>query len=325
MPGCLNRILSATALAWCVMYCSRCNVSSLTTRAAFPETPCFCRKRGAAACLLTVRLRGGQGDEPVRNVGVGIGLSKSGAGGHVVRRLTPGFPAEACGHISAKDVLLAIDGVTVDGVDTFEVMKKLRGRVGTNVELLLQRAQPAGESVTFSVTLTRERASPADEAATKLENSVEQSACAAAAAQHDQEITAVKAQEASLGDANGIELRHAQPVATVVAPLATEQHNAVEAPAEAAQPTQQCPKTVGIGLTEKTAGICTVAKLLPGSAAAAAGTLVVGDVVVDVAGTDVRGLPKSEVRQCLAERLCHCHVGRRPVWTGQRSSLHHPA
>ena len=233
-----------------------------------------------------------------------------------MRRLTPGFPAEACGHISAKDVLLAIDGVTVDGVDTFEVMKKLRGRVGTNVELLLQRAQPTGESVTFSVTLTRERASPADEAATKLENSVEQSACAAAAAQHDQaaqESTAVKAQEASLGDANGIELRHAQPVATVVAPLATEQHNAVEAPAEAAQPTQQCPKTVGIGLTEKTAGICTVAKLLPGSAAAAAGTLVVGDVVVDVAGTNVRGLPKRQVRQSLDEWLCHCHVGRRPV------------
>ena len=163
---------------------------------------------------------------------------------------------------------------------TFEVMKKLRGRVGTNVELLLHRTQPTGESVTFSVTLTR---------------------------------AAVKAQEASLGDANGIELRHTQPVATFATPLATEQHNAVEAPAEAAQPTQQSPKTVGIGLTEKTAGICTVAKLLPGSAAAAAGTLVVGDVVVDVAGTNVRGLPKRQVRQSLDEWLCHCHVGRRPV------------
>jgi hypothetical protein len=55
-----------------------------------------------------VRLRGGatQGNASRTNteriVGVGIGLCKNAASGHVVRRLAPGFPAQQSGHISIK-------------------------------------------------------------------------------------------------------------------------------------------------------------------------------------------------------------------------------
>ena len=40
--------------------------------------------------------------QQARLVGVGIGLSKSGSGGHVVRRLAAGFPAAECGRIFVK-------------------------------------------------------------------------------------------------------------------------------------------------------------------------------------------------------------------------------
>ena len=40
--------------------------------------------------------------QQARRVGVGIGLSKSGSGGHVVRRLAAGFPAAECGRIFVK-------------------------------------------------------------------------------------------------------------------------------------------------------------------------------------------------------------------------------
>ena len=59
--------------------------------------------------LCVLRLRGGgtngdAGAVPARpsTVGVGIGLSKSAASGHVVRRLAPGFSAAQSGRISIK-------------------------------------------------------------------------------------------------------------------------------------------------------------------------------------------------------------------------------
>jgi C-terminal processing protease CtpA/Prc len=58
----------------------------------------------------------------------------------------------------SQDVILAIDGVHVEGLDPTAVMKKLRGCVGTSVELLLHRTGAGGVDKTIPVTLMRSAA-----------------------------------------------------------------------------------------------------------------------------------------------------------------------
>jgi len=64
---------------------------------------------------------------------------------------TDGMPAAAAG-IKAEDHIIAINGAAVEGQDFSDAIDKMRGRIGTNVTVTIQRE---GEKKPFDVTLTR--------------------------------------------------------------------------------------------------------------------------------------------------------------------------
>ncbi|RLT45708.1 MAG: S41 family peptidase [Chloroflexi bacterium] len=82
----------------------------------------------------------------------GIGAEVDGSG-DLMRIVAPmkGSPAEAAG-VRAGDLILEVDGVDMSGLDSSTVISKVRGKAGTKVKLLLQRA---GASAPVEVEITR--------------------------------------------------------------------------------------------------------------------------------------------------------------------------
>jgi carboxyl-terminal processing protease len=85
-------------------------------------------------------------------VGIGIQVDYS-DGRPVVLVPLDGSPADEAG-IKSEDVILAIDGVSTDGMDQTQIVQHLRGDEGTTVELTLER--PA-EQREFTVKLERRK------------------------------------------------------------------------------------------------------------------------------------------------------------------------
>jgi carboxyl-terminal processing protease len=83
-------------------------------------------------------------------VGIGIEIDFS-TGRPVIVAAIDGSPAEKAG-VESKDVILEINGATVDGLSSSEVAAKLHGDKGTDVTLTLQHAN---ETTPYTVTLTR--------------------------------------------------------------------------------------------------------------------------------------------------------------------------
>ncbi len=81
--------------------------------------------------------------------GIGIELTLAAGVPQVISPID-GTPAAAAG-IEPGDIILAIDGAPTSGMDADEIVKRLRGAVGTKVKLLIGRkGKPR-----FTVTLTR--------------------------------------------------------------------------------------------------------------------------------------------------------------------------
>jgi carboxyl-terminal processing protease len=64
----------------------------------------------------------------------------------------PGYPAEKAGLV-AGDEIIAVDGVSMEGVDPNVVLTKVKGPAGTNVVVTIQRKDVAAP---FDVTITRQ-------------------------------------------------------------------------------------------------------------------------------------------------------------------------
>jgi hypothetical protein len=84
--------------------------------------------------------------KPSARAGVGILLSKSADNGGVirVRSVEPSGPAARDGRTKAGDLLVAVDGVSVEGKDLDAVMKMVIGEEGTSVFLLMERPTEYG-------------------------------------------------------------------------------------------------------------------------------------------------------------------------------------
>lgn len=88
--------------------------------------------------------------------GIGLGL-KNTPEGIVVTRLIQGGPAEKSGKILPGDILLSIDGKSIEGIPFDQVIDKLHGDTNTEIKLTLKRPVKDQETpLTFEVTLKRE-------------------------------------------------------------------------------------------------------------------------------------------------------------------------
>ena len=86
------------------------------------------------------------------SVGMTVTAREDGDGIDIVQ-VTPGGPAEEAG-IQAGDVLIAVNGEAVDGLDVAGVSLKVKGEEGTFVELTMRRET---EALTKKITFTVER------------------------------------------------------------------------------------------------------------------------------------------------------------------------
>lgn len=106
---------------------------------------------GQAAGPLDVRLtpRAGDDDPELDLVGIGAVLSSGGAGGLAVQRVIAGGGAAQSG-IAPGDVILEVDGRSVEDLGFDGAVQALRGREGTAVQLRVRR-----DGATRAVTVTR--------------------------------------------------------------------------------------------------------------------------------------------------------------------------
>ena len=84
---------------------------------------------------------------------MGIGFSVDEDANFVVSKLVPGSPAALSRRIKKDDVLVSVDGMDLDDLSIKDVVKLLKGPVGTSVALDLARGGKA-----FGVPLTRNHA-----------------------------------------------------------------------------------------------------------------------------------------------------------------------
>lgn len=85
--------------------------------------------------------------------GVGIYMNEDEQGHILVASVMPHRPAQAAG-LEAGDIILAVDGIEVTGMELEMVMMRLRGEEGTEVSVDLLRERIEGD-VYYSVTITR--------------------------------------------------------------------------------------------------------------------------------------------------------------------------
>jgi len=170
-------------------------------------------------------------------------------------------------------------------------MTKLRGPIGSNVELLLQRQ----DGNCHLVSLTRAPA-PTQEAESQQPRAADERAPELAKLDLKQPTSVPvnadghhpSAPPKEEGDSP--ESPPAEPE-----PARQPPRRELRQPQQPA-PSQQAPQRgVGIGLAEKGAGEFFVARLLPGGPAALSGCLRVGDRLLAVEGWHVAGLAKSQV------------------------------
>ncbi len=137
-----------------------------------------------------------QNDQSLSGTYVGIGVQLEAKNGEVVVAAPiEGSPAEEAG-ISSDDVLVAVDGKSVRGDDVSEVVEKVKGPEGTNVELTvrqegerrtyeLQRAEISSSAASWALIPGTNVAlvllsSFSDNSAKELENAFEEAKAAGA-------------------------------------------------------------------------------------------------------------------------------------------------
>jgi carboxyl-terminal processing protease len=88
-------------------------------------------------------------------VGVGATLDPSPLGA-IIKRPLPNSPSSHAG-IESGDLIVAVDGKPVAGVDIDEIIHMIRGEEGTKVQLRIQRTLSSGQHKTLEYNLVRSR------------------------------------------------------------------------------------------------------------------------------------------------------------------------
>ena len=85
--------------------------------------------------------------------GIGAVVNATEGGGATIAAVMPEGPAERAG-VEPGDRLLAVDGVSVEGMELADIVKRIRGNAGEPVTLTLRRE---GHDEPLSVQIRRER------------------------------------------------------------------------------------------------------------------------------------------------------------------------
>ena len=85
--------------------------------------------------------------------GIGAYVSQNQAGQVIITAPFSGFPAEEAG-LKADDIILGVDGVSIEGLSLDDAVALLRGDIGSKVELTVQRPSTGTR---FTVVITRAR------------------------------------------------------------------------------------------------------------------------------------------------------------------------
>lgn len=81
----------------------------------------------------------------------GIGATVQQKNGQVsIESLIPDYPAAKSGKLKPGDIILAVDGQSMQGKTTTDVVKAIRGRAGTNVTVSVQHNDGSKEDVTLT-------------------------------------------------------------------------------------------------------------------------------------------------------------------------------
>lgn len=88
--------------------------------------------------------------------GIGVVLRES-IDGVVIHDMIKGGPAERCGKITAGDLLVEVDGQTMEGIPYEEVLKRLQGDGRGKIQLGLRRNTEDSRSEIYRVDLKREK------------------------------------------------------------------------------------------------------------------------------------------------------------------------
>ncbi len=81
----------------------------------------------------------------------GVGATVQQKNGQVsIESLIPDYPAAKSGKLKPGDVILAVDGQSMQGKTTTDVVKAIRGRAGTNVTISVQHNDGSKEDVTLT-------------------------------------------------------------------------------------------------------------------------------------------------------------------------------
>ena len=89
--------------------------------------------------------------EEFGGIGLYVGTDVAHEGRFTALEPLPGYPADRAG-VKPDDVIESVDGLSTEGVPAEEVVSRLRGEVGTDVEIDIYR--PSTEQ-RFTLTISR--------------------------------------------------------------------------------------------------------------------------------------------------------------------------
>mmetsp|Transcript_39365 Transcript_39365/g.124044 ORF Transcript_39365/g.124044 Transcript_39365/m.124044 type:complete len:304 (-) Transcript_39365:1618-2529(-) len=102
---------------------------------------------GSKASLASSSAYNSTESSQVNEAGVGLGIARTKDGHCIVAKILEGSSAAESGEVEIKDRIIEVDGTTVKGLSPAEVGKLLKGKEGSEVEMIVEKRSGAVQCV----------------------------------------------------------------------------------------------------------------------------------------------------------------------------------